>query len=847
MKTLLNHLFWPGRRHREAWPCRRLLPLLILLILPALSTPLAAGTQTSGGTLLSAEERAWLAEHGPIVFVSQSDYPPFEFRNKDGAMDGICIELARWMTTEMGIQARFISTTLKEAQKAVLNGSADILTSLFHSDKRALQFAFSPTIAEVPGTIFVAADRFDIRGLADLQGKRIAMQRGDYASEFLAQQGIRFDWLATDSFAEASDAVIAAEADALIGDEQIVLYQLYSSGRHQQAKKIGEPLFIARNCMAVARDQPLLAAILTKAVRHAQANGVIDTINRKWLGTALPAPDGGLRRLLPYLAGALGLLGLSTALVLLWNARLRRRVEEKTAAIRQSAASLELEATRRRLIFENARDGICALGLDGKLLEANPAFAAMLGYRLEEMRDFYIWDWDARFSREQILANLQRFGQGLDRIETLHRRKDGNLIEVQLTPSLFDWQGSRQLYSTVVDISAQKQHQRDLEAARQAAEAASRAKSTFLANMSHEIRTPMNAVLGMAHLALQTELTPKQDNYLQKIRSSGQHLLGIINQILDFSRIEEGRIFLEQAPFDLRQVFSKVSDFLLQRSEPKGLRLSCRLAPTVPCQLVGDSLRLEQILLNYADNAVKFTDQGEIRLAVDLVRRLGEGVVLRFSVCDSGIGLSEEQQHRLFRSFSQADSSTTRIHGGTGLGLAICKQLAELMGGAVGVDSRPGAGSCFWFTARLAVASADQLPAMSASASPAPPIAPLGGLVLLVEDNPVNQELAQELLHSFGCQVELASHGQQALECLRQKDYDLVLMDLQMPVMDGLAATRAIRQQPRWRELPILAMTASAFTEDRDSCLAAGMNDHVAKPIEPDQLYAKLRRWLPPR
>ena len=384
----------------------------------------------------------------------------------------------------------------------------------------------------------------------------------------------------------------------------------------------------------------------------------------------------------------------------------------------------------------------------------------------------------------------------------------------------------------------------ELSLARDAAEAANRAKSAFLANMSHEIRTPLNAISGMAHLIRRAGLPPQQDERLGKLEVAAQHLLEIINMVLDLSKIEAGKLELENTVFSTYSLFTNVMSMIQARAAAKNLHLSVDTGD-LPTELSGDPIRLQQAFLNFASNAVKFTEQGQIELRGCVVEETDTQVLIRLSVRDTGIGITPESQQRLFTAFEQADNSITRKYGGTGLGLAITAHLAHAMGGEVGVDSTPGCGSTFWFTARLHKTTAPALPGTHVLEEDEARLCAehAGQRVLLVEDEPINREIAHMLLSDLQLDVQTAGDGKEAVELATQTDYDLIIMDLQMPEMDGLEATRRLRDAGC--QIPIIALTANAFAEDRQRCLAAGMNDFLSKPLDPPHLYAVLRRHLP--
>jgi len=656
---------------------------------------------------------------------------------------------------------------------------------------------------------------------------------------------------------------------------------------------------------------------------------------------------------------------------------------------KQAELALAQAEEHSRQILGSVSDGILGLDLSGRISFINPAAVWTLGYAEEEILGSSLHD--------RIQSPPPGHTEQLNASDEYFFRKDGRSfpVEYSTTPIFKD----DDMVGTVVvfrDITERKREQEELLHAKEVAEDATKMKSDFLANMSHEIRTPMNAIIGLAHLLMKTGLSTRQSDQLRKIQQSANHLLALINDILDFSKIEAGKLSIEIVDFELRDLLDNVTNLISDKTAAKGLELIFDIDQTLPACLQGDPLRLGQILINFCNNAVKFTEKGEIVVKVQMLEQHDGEMVAYFAVTDTGIGLTEEQIGRLFQAFSQADASTTRKYGGTGLGLAISKRLAALMGGEIGVSSQFGQGSTFWFTVRLRPGNsiaprhtpsidlsgrrvlviddspqaravlADLLTGLSFVVDEAPsgleglemiersiaqgapyevafidwqmpgidgiettrrlqdirgkgslpphnlpphnlphvimvtaygreevmdkaerlgiehflvkPVSPsslldaavrvLGGEedfsaaslaadrpaadalkgahLLLVEDNELNQEVAIGLLEDMGLKIDLAVNGRQAVEKVTLGSYDGVLMDMQMPVMDGMEATRVIRAQPRFADLPIIAMTANAMAADRDRCLEAGMNDHIAKPIEPDKLFALLTRWIKP-
>ena len=521
----------------------------------------------------------------------------------------------------------------------------------------------------------------------------------------------------------------------------------------------------------------------------------------------------------------------------------------------QTLRARQLAESRFRVIFEQAPLGVALVdSQSGLLLEANQHLADIIGVSAEDLIGIDPLGFthpDDHAASQTHIAALKSGRLASHTFTKRYVRPDGTVVWASVTgaPIQVDTADAPRHLFIVEDISERKRHERELREATEAAESANAAKSEFLAHMSHEIRTPMNAVLGLAQVLEREPLPAHQRDMVARIRTAGQSLLAILNDVLDLSKIEAGQLRLEPRPFDLASLLANLDSLMGQVARAKGLTLHL-VAPTTPLgPLMGDGLRLEQVLFNLTGNAIKFTEQGEVTVTVNLTAETDQGVCLRFDVSDTGIGIAPEAIGRLFAPFTQADGGIGRRFGGTGLGLSICKRLVELMGGEIGVHSEAGRGSTFWFTLPLQRASADAIEALRTPPSvvaSGPRL--VGAQVLVVDDSAMNRDLVERALRLEGATATLAADGQQAVQILRTRPqgFDAVLMDVQMPVMDGLCATRLIREELGLLTLPIIAFTAGVRDDQQAAARAAGANDVLPKPMDLDQMAIVLATWIHP-
>jgi PAS domain S-box-containing protein len=519
---------------------------------------------------------------------------------------------------------------------------------------------------------------------------------------------------------------------------------------------------------------------------------------------------------------------------------LNNKIEQRTKEILEQKDTFEA-------IFNTSKDGIAVFDVDTTaFLDANPAYTEMTGYLLDELKRTTCIKMSAEDDREKstkIVDEVKKKGF-VKNFEKRCRRKDGEIIIVSMSISLMS--DKKRVLVSAKDITQQKILEAKIIEEKNKAQNATKAKSAFLANMSHEIRTPINGIIGMSHIALQSNLNPKQKTHVTKINKSAKLLLGIINDILDFSKVEAGKLSIEKIEFDLFDTLNSVIDFLELKIAEKGLEFELNYAKELGYMFFGDSLRISQILTNLLGNAVKFTEHGKIELIISNIAKNR----YRFEVKDSGIGLTQEQQDKLFKSFSQADESTTRKYGGTGLGLSICKQLVELMNGKIWVESKLGIGSSFIFEIELEKLDAPSFSNIDSKIEKDLYTKSLQVAlsedynILLVEDTVINQDIIIGLLENSQINIDIANNGQEAVELFDKNigKYNLILMDIQMPIMDGYEATKIIREKDK--QIPIVALTANLMAQDKENIKNAQMNEFISKPFDIEIFYETLNHYI---
>ncbi len=918
---------------------------------------------------LTASESDWLEQHPKIRLGIDVSWPPIEFIDDNGIYQGLSAEFVKVMSRSLHLDMMPIKNlSWEQVIEKAKNKQLDMIPALMQSKDREHYLNFTQSYLNFPFVIFVRDRQTYTIELSDLNGKTVAVEKAYVTQEYLQRDYPEINLVEVKNTREGLEKVSLGQADAYVGNLTVGSYLITQYGI-TNIKVGGTTPYTYDLRMGVRKDWPELVSIFNKFLNTLSV-GEKSQIRQKWLSVKYDVNVDNLI-IKQVITGASILLLFS----LIWIIYIRRKQKQLSRSEEQLSK-----------IINTIPVAIVLSDKNGVIIKANPHVSEVLqssGHTVigRNMGELY----DDIKEREFVLKNLKEKG-GVKDIQVHFRTDTGGIVTglISATPIHF---GKQVLNLGIfVNLTERIKMEKALKKAKEASEQSSQFKSDFLANMSHEIRTPMNAIIGMSHLVLQTDLNDKQFDYINKVQISAHNLLGIINDILDFSKIEAGKLNIEKTEFYLDEVLETLADMVNLKAEEKGIEILFRRDVLIPGVLIGDPLRLGQVLVNLVQNAIKFTDNGEVVISVGLAHAKENNLELYFSVCDSGIGIDPERVEHLFDPFVQADSSISRKHGGTGLGLSISRQIVELMGGTLKVISEPGRGSTFSFKInfekqqgasqrlynlepdlrKMRVLLVDDNPVaqkimlemlesfsfqvdVASCAKEAyelllerggesvnnfepidlvlmdwrmpeingldaaefiqtqmtlkkipkiilitaygreeiiqqaekteldgfiiKPITPstlfdtimsvfnkekirqqrrqtnifsrrLKGTVLLVEDNSINQQVAQEILEGFGLLVIIANDGHEAVEQVHQTNFDVVLMDIQMPGMDGLEATQIIRSEEQFADLPIVAMTAHAMEGDKELCLNKGMNDYLSKPIDPEKLLQTLMKWL---
>jgi PAS domain S-box-containing protein len=856
--------------------------LLVAAVIYALRSPGDLAQHRLDEFILTQEEKNWIRDNPKVTVGADLDFAPIEQLDKTGKYIGVTADFLALISEKTGLTFNVDTThTWAQSIERIKAGKIQMLSAAVSSPQRRKFLDFSQPYAWLSGVIIVKKSVTVPMTPERLKGMKVAVVHNYIWRDILEKSYPDIDLSPSKDIEAALKKVSFGMADAMVGYMATASHHIEQLGI-SNLKISGDTLSVVDISFAVNKSCPQLTRIINHVLSTTPKSRKKQILH-KWISLEFSQANN-FKWLTRILFPAVVLIILGLVGIIIWNQSLQRQVAQRTDKLNRELLqrtlmekALRVNEEKYRSIFDNIQDVYFEIRPLGKVLQISPSVEKVFGYNRLDLINNSLARMFASYDEFSIMRTLAVQEDRLNDHEILLVCQNGKHANCSMNTTLVrDEEGNpAKIIGSIRDITERVTAQKALRAsyneleqrvqertaelrdankalnqAKEAADAATRAKSNFLANMSHEIRTPLGGVISASELVMNESLPPDAAKYIKIIRTSGSALLSVIDDILDFTKIEAGKLDLEHHPFELTKLISRSTDLFTPRFMEKQIRFSCTLAPDAPTHLKGDGFRIQQVLTNLLNNAVKFTQQGgtiSLQVSWQPEKNNPESAVIEFVVEDSGIGISPEYREMLFSPFAQVDASTTRKYGGSGLGLSICRQLVEAMHGSIQVQSTPGEGSRFSFNLPLEIVSESQVQLLAqASALPPGEYRALlkGKRILVAEDNPTNQEIILAVLDLAGITSVLADNGEKAVTKAAVQPFHAVLMDLQMPVMDGFEATRAIRKLDNGRNLPIIAMTAHALKEDETRCRDAGMDDYISKPINQEKLFSSLIRHI---